>query len=77
MQNQRFFERSYPEGSWKVKNKIWKKTLISAVEVSSLQPLVHTLKSELAKISELRNKWIKNSKNGLLINLFGFSSDFD
>ena len=36
-----------------------------------------SFKSELAKISELRNKWIKNSKNGLLLNLFGFSSDFD
>ena len=36
-----------------------------------------SFKSELAKISELRNKCIKNSKNGLLINLFGFSSDFD
>ena len=29
-------------------------------------------KSEFAKISELRNKWIKNSKNVLLIKLFCF-----
>ena len=34
-------------------------------------------KSELAKISELTNKWIKNSKNVLLIKLFCFYSDFD
>ena len=36
-----------------------------------------SFKNELAKISELRNKWIKNSKNGLLLNIFAFSSDFD
>ena len=34
-------------------------------------------KSELAKISELRNKWIKNSKFVLLMKLFCFYSDFD
>ena len=31
-----------------------------------------SFKSELAKISELRNRRIKNSKNGLLKNLFDF-----
>ena len=36
-----------------------------------------SFKSELAKISELRNKWFKNTKNGPLINLFCFSSNFD
>ena len=34
-------------------------------------------KSELRKISELRNKWVKNSKNVLLVKLFCFYSDFD
>ena len=34
-------------------------------------------KSELAKICELRNKWIKNSKNVLFIKLFCFQSNFD
>ena len=49
-------------------DKVWKNITMNkmcATEAGSS-------KSELAKISELKNKWIKNSKNVLLIKLFCF-----
>ena len=55
----------------------WQKSHYPTATICCLSFRARSSKSELSKISELTNRWIKNSKNVLLIKLFCFYSDCD